>query len=373
MIFIICYGLVMIYSASVYKIDPETGVTAIYYARRQAIFAVAGLCAAGIVQNVIKPVWLYKYSKGIYLIGVLATVLLHWIGSEKYGAKRWIQVGPITIQVAEIVKIGVIIMIAAYIKKSRKVGKVYSFWFYWALGFIPAGLVMVFSKDLGSGLIIAGIAFVMTFIYTDTDKYHAILLALGLTGGAIFVFYVKKTLPPEALIHASGHGHVYKRIAAWLNKDGYLRTVSSQLRESQYAISRGGFFGCGLGRSIQKLGRIPEVHTDMILAVVGEELGVCGLALYVFLILYMVDVILRMAYREEDLFMRVVDVGVGTHIFLQALINMAVVFGVIPNTGITAPFMSYGGSSLVLFMGEVGLVLCGEKRRYRREIKKQTL
>lgn len=371
MIFIICYGLVMIYSASVYKIDSEKGVTAIYYVRRQAFYAVIGLAGVWFTQNVLKPVHLYKLSELIYLTGVVATCLLHWIGSEKYGAKRWIQVGPVTVQVAEIVKIGVILMIAACLEKSREEGTVYRLLLYWALGFVPAGFVIVISKDLGSGLVIAGIAFVMTFIYTDEKKCHAGLLALGLAGGAGFVFYVKKTLPPEEMIHI-GHGHIYQRIAAWLNKDGYLKTVSSQLRESQYAISRGGLFGCGLGRSIQKLGRIPEVHTDMILAVVGEELGVCGLALYVFLILYMVNLIFKAAYREKDLFMSVVDVGIGTHIFLQAFINMAVVFGVIPNTGITAPFMSYGGTSLVLFMLEVGVVLCGEKSRNRREMKKQT-
>lgn len=366
------YGLIMIYSASAYgcSLSPEYNNDPAYLVKRQAVFVVAGFVAMFIVRR-FNYNYLRKWAVPIYIIGILSIfLLLTPLGVQSHNATRWIQAGPITIQVAEIVKISMTIGIAAFITKFQD-RMVYPIliWEIWIfLAGVPAVLVYLISDNLSSAIILLGIAFLITFVFSAQWKLHIGIAA----GAAAFVIalrtYLQKTLPTQAELNAMPFR--FGRFYAWIAPERYEKQGHQPL-QGLYAVANGGLFGKGLGRSIQKLGKIPEAQNDMIFSVICEELGLVGAMVLIALFVYLIYHLIRIAVNSDNLFGKILVAGIAFHIVLQALINMGVVLTIIPNTGVSLPFISYGGSAVLFTMVEMGIALSVDRTHMVREVKKK--
>lgn len=304
-----------------------------------------------------------------YLLSIVFIVALHFLAEEVNGAKRWLDVGPVSFQVAEITKVAIIIFLAFFIKKcTGKLNSVAITILAWILGGIQAGLILKISSDLSSAVVILGITFFMTFVITKAFKLHMFTLC----GGLVVVFwYVKDVYDrlPATSAELDEFPYRFQRIAGWLAPERYLDDQSFQPMQAEYAIGSGGLFGKGLGQSIQKIKYIPEAQNDMILSVIGEELGVLGITVLMILYVYLLYLLVRVArHAQKDLFGAACVVGIFAHIACQTIINVAVNAGAFPNTGIPLPFVSYGGTSVLILLMEIALVLSVERRRYIRQV-----
>lgn len=347
-VFIVLFGLVMLYSASSYEAAMEFGDSK-YYLMKQLGFAVVGLIAMigvtyidyHLYQKPIIALLVYFGSLGIVLL------VLTPLGISANGASRWINLG-FSIQVCEIVKIGLIIFMAFVIeKKSRKLKNLGTFLLCMVYIGMSAGAIAVITKDLSSSIIIAGIGVVMLLIACPRISYFLILGGIGI--GA-FVGLV--AIEP----------YRFERIQVWLEPEKYASEGGFQVLQSLYSLGSGGLFGKGLGNGIQKLGYIPEAQNDMIFTVVCEELGVIGGIAVILMFIFMIWRFMIISNNAPDLFGSLLVVGVMAHISIQTIMNIAVVTNSMPNTGITLPFMSYGGSSIFCLLIEIGIVLSVSKR-----------
>ncbi len=365
------YGLIMIYSASAYgcSLSPEYNNDPTYLVKRQAVFVVAGFIAMFFVKN-FNYNYLRKWAVSLYVIGIIfILMLLTPFGVTSHNATRWIKVGPLTIQVAEIVKITMIIGIAAFITKYRE-RMIYPVLCVdiWGIAALPAILVFFISDNLSSAIILAGIAFLITFVFSTQWKMHVGIAALIGAGVAVGREYLRRTLPTQAELNAMSFR--WGRFYAWIAPERYEKQGHQPL-QGLYAVGNGGLFGKGLGRSIQKLGKIPEAQNDMIFSVICEELGLVGAVVLIALFVYLIYHLIRIAANSDNLFGKVLVSGIAFHIVLQALINMAVVLTIIPNTGVSLPFISYGGSAVLFTMIEMGIALSVDRTHMVREVKKK--
>ncbi len=336
-LFLVAFGLVMIYSTSSYTAELREG-NAAYYLIRQGIFA-----AAGIVLMLIVSAMDYRVLKNFSLIymwftiGLLIAVQI--MGVASHGAVRWISIGPFQFQPSEVAKSAIAIYTAhictikaARIGEWKMIGKIV------VLPLIAIALIA--EENLSTGIICAAITVVIIFVTSPKVKQFLVIgvVAVGIMG--IFLLVASYRM---------------ERIDIWLNPEKYERGY--QTLQSLYAIGSGGLFGKGLGQSIQKLGFIPESHNDYIFSVVCEELGlfgaVCVIGMFVFLIWRCVII----AFNTRDLFGALVVVGLTTHIAVQVLVNIAVVTNTIPPTGVPLPFISYGGTAMIMVLFEMGIVL----------------
>lgn len=324
------------------------------------------------------------YSKRIAWLLYLSCfgwfALLFVFGKAKGDAVRWIEIAGITIQISEPVKVACILFLAYYLSwyrlRMNRVWYVFKAWFFMG---IMAGLLLGISSNLSSALILLMITFGMTWIASGQNKLHigVLLFAIVVVVGGLYLF--SQNLPEESALLEMRY-HIW-RIAAFLDPDKYDMTVSYQTRQALYAIGAGGFLGRGLGNSLQKY-RISEVHNDMIVAVLCEELGILGFCILIFLYAYLLYQIYRVVrgiqksqkarrYRrtgkgrraQSDIFGQMICIGVGLHLFFQVVVNVSVAFKLLPNTGVSLPFISYGGSSLLMFMMQIGLVLSVNRHR----------
>ncbi len=265
-------------------------------------------------------------------------------------------IGGIRFQVAEIVKLCVIITIAYMIQKySNKHNRIKLAVYIWALGGVMALLLKVISNDLSSSIVILLITFAMSFIFTRTIPLHLIVAIPTVTAVVAYVVYMWNNLPTEQeLEHMSFR---VARVAAWLKPENYATDASYQTLQSLYAIGRGGFFGNGLGNSIQKITAIPESQNDMIFSIICEELGLFGAAIMIFLFMYLLWHILRVSYGANNLFGSAIATGILLHIGIQVFMNIAVNVNAMPNTGIPLPFISYGGTAVLCLLVELAIVL----------------
>ena len=336
-LFLVAFGLIMIYSTSSYTAELREGNPA-YYLVRQGIFSVGGIVVMLIVSRLDYRV-LKKFSM-IYIlvaIGLLLAVL--FMGVATNGSVRWIQIGPIQFQPSEIAKSAIAIYTAhictikaARIREWGVIGRIV------VLPLITIALIA--KENLSTGIICAAITVAIIFVTSPNVKQFLIIggVAAGIMG--IFLGIASYRL---------------ERIDIWLNPEKYDKGY--QTLQALYAIGSGGLFGKGLGQSIQKLGFIPESHNDYIFSVICEELGlfgaVCVIGMFVFLIWRCIII----AFNTEDLFGALLVVGLTTHIAVQVLVNIAVVTNSIPPTGVPLPFISYGGTAVVMVLFEMGLVL----------------
>lgn len=365
------YGLIMIYSASAYgcSLSPEYNNDPTYLVKKQAVFVVVGFVAMFIVRGM-NYNYLRKAAVPIYFIGILSIfLLLTPLGVSSHNATRWLKVGPLTIQVAEIVKIAMVIGIAAFITRYREkmIYPVISMEI-WFIALVPAMLVLTISDNLSSAIILLGIAFLITFVFSTQWKMHVGIAAFAAAGIVAYREYLRRTLPTAAELNAKGFraGRLY----AWIAPERYEKQGHQPL-QGLYAVGNGGIFGKGLGRSIQKLGKIPEAQNDMIFSVICEELGLVGAVVLIALFIYLIYHLIRIAVNSDNLFGKVLVAGIAFHIVLQALINIGVVLTIIPNTGVSLPFISYGGSAVLFTMIEMGIALSVDRTHMVREVKKK--
>ncbi len=349
---LVAFGLIMVYSTSSYSGVQDAGDSA-YYFKKQMVSTAIGLVTMLLATLINYHVW-YKLAPIIYIGAMFSVVLvLSPLGHAVNGAKRWLRFGGISLQPAEIVKLGIIIALAAFVCYSGKyIQKFRNNLVFLILTGIAAGLIFFITNNLSTAIIIVGIAYIMLLISNPKPRWQ-IALTIVLVAVVAFglIIFFKKAESSEGL------GFRFKRLLAWRNPEDYAGDTGYQTLQALYAIGSGGFFGKGLGQSIQKLGFIPEAQNDMIFSVVCEELGLFGGICLIVLFILLIWRFMVIANNAPDLFGSMLVVGVMAHISLQVILNIAVVTNTIPNTGITLPFISYGGTSVMFLLIEMGIVL----------------
>ena len=348
-IFLSVFGLVMIYSASSYTAQLKYN-NAGYFMMRQLKIAAGGLVLALFISK-LDYHWYAKFSIFAYMLSYVLMIAVTLVGKEVNGKKRWLGVGSLSFQPTEFVKIALIIFLAVLITRmGAKVNEWNNMFRVMGLAIPIAGIVA--ANNLSSGIIIMGIAFVMLFVACKKQwPFYAcggLAMLAVVTAGPLAIFLEKiKLLKPDQL----------SRIHVWLSPESYPMDGGYQVLQGLYAIGSGGLFGKGLGESIQKMGFVPEAQNDMIFSIICEELGLFGAVSVILIFLFMIYRFMLIANNAPDLLGALIVVGVMAHIAIQVVLNIAVVTNTIPNTGITLPFISYGGTSVLFLMMEMGMVL----------------
>lgn len=345
-LFLVCFGLVMIYSTSSYNASRDYGNPA-FYLEKQGAFAVFGVIIMLIVSKIDYRIYITKLPilrvKPVTLLFILCILLQTYVlifGKEINGAKRWIDLGPLgSFQPSELSKIAVILFTAYIVNLSPvKLDKFKGF--IRVAVFVAPLIVLVLIPNFSTALVMSAIMVGICFVASRKKLYFLVTGFLMGGIGAAFVF---------------GVSYRSTRIDVWRNVETHPKGY--QILQGLYAIASGGIFGKGLGESMQKLGFIPESHNDMIFSVICEELGLFGAVAVILLFVLMVWRLFVIAINASDLYGGLIATGVLTHIAVQVLLNIAVVTNTIPSTGIPLPFISYGGSSLMVLLFEMGIAL----------------
>ncbi|MDY3250847.1 MAG: putative peptidoglycan glycosyltransferase FtsW [Candidatus Choladocola sp.] len=349
-ILLTCFGLVMLYSTSAYEAMMESGGDDMSYFRKQAAISIVALLMA-LGGSQIDYHFIARFSMPIYWISVGFLVITKVIGREVNGAKRWIYFGPVSFQPAELAKLAVILFLPVLIVK---IGNKMRGWkpaaTVFAFGFISAFCTYVFTDNLSTAIIILGITVILIFIAHPKTKPFLI-------GGGIAAVLV--AIVVLVLVNSAQNSDSFRirRIQVWLDPESHASLGGYQVMQALYAIGSGGFFGKGLGNSAQKLGALPEAQNDMIFSIICEELGVFGAVLVILMFVFMLYRLFFIAQNAPDLLGSLIASGIFVHIALQVVLNIAVVTNLIPTTGITLPFVSYGGTSILFLMAEMALAL----------------
>lgn len=349
-IFLVCFGLVMLYSTSSYSAQVKFG-DSMYFFKRQAIIS-AGSVGVMLFVSIIHYHWYARLAKLAYWVSfVLMALVLTPLGVEAYGARRWIQL-PFgqTMQPAEVTKIAVIMFIPLLICKAGKRIKdweVFGKIFLW--GVAAAAGVYFLTDNLSTAIIVFGMVCIMLFVVHPLTAPFVTLAAAA----SVLIVIVVKIL--DVLMDSSSNFRI-GRILVWLHPEEYSSEGGFQVLQGLYAIGSGGFFGKGLGNSAQKM-VIPEVQNDMILAIICEELGVFGAIVMLTLFVMLLYRLMFIAQNAPDLYGSLMVTGIFAHIAIQVILNVCVVLNIIPTTGITLPFVSYGGTSILFLMVEMGIAL----------------
>lgn len=359
-IFITAFGLIMIYSSSQYmaminSLSPD------YYFKRQLIIAGAGLVVALIISKINYRIFRLKFFVwGAYWVSVGLLVATQIMGIASHGRTRWIEIAGVSFQPTELAKASMILFTAYMISRNPSVmnrsGRSWGGWkiYLWML----PPFLLITSQNLSSGIIVFGIVTVMLFIATKKSRVFYIL---GIIGVICYIFRYRVVGAIEFIGSTTGILQPYQmeRILSWLYPEQY---DAYQTMQGLYAIGSGGFTGQGLGESLQKLGPLPEAHNDMIFTVICEELGLFGAVSVILIFLFIIYRCMLIASNSPDLFGSFLAIGVMAHISIQVVLNIAVVTNSIPNTGVTLPFISYGGTAVLILMAEIGLVLSVSNR-----------
>ena len=336
-IFLLGFGMVMLYSTSAYNATLRMGDSA-YYLKRQMMAAALGF--AGMFVCVKIDYHIFQKLSGLAYIGSLALcVLVIFLGSGKDDSNRWFRIGGLSIQPSEIAKVAVIIFLAAMVSRAPKQMRNFRYCIRVIAAILPLFAVVAYT-NLSTAVIIMGIAVIMVFV--ANPNYKPFFVIAGVMVAAVVIFINMATYRQD-------------RIQAWLDPES--TDKGYQTLQGLYAIGSGGLFGKGLGESVQKLGFVPEAQNDMIFSIICEELGLFGAGFILLLFLILIWRFYVIASRAPDLFGALIAAGAMGHMLIQVILNIAVVTNTIPNTGITLPFISYGGTSVVFLLLEMGLVL----------------
>ncbi len=364
-LFLLGFGLVMIYSASSYEAFQEFKDEA-HYLKKQMTAIVIGLAMMIAVANIPYHFW-ERFALLGYLVSMaLVPLVLTPLGVESHGAKRWIKIPGLglNLQPAEVAKLGMILFLAVLVCKMGKSVRTMKGFIIMVLVPMPVVLeVYLITKNLSSAIIILGISVLMVFVASPDYKKFVIMGAAGTAVIAVAVFVIVSS-------YASGDQMAWRseRIVAWLDPESQAQGKGFQTIQALYAIGSGGIWGKGLGQSMQKLSFLPEAQNDMIFSIICEELGLFGAVAVILMFIMLLWRMMVIANNATDLFGAMLVVGVMGHIAIQSILNIAVVTNTIPNTGISLPFISYGGSSVMFLLIEIGLVLSVARRIQLKEL-----
>ncbi len=356
-IFLLCFGLIMLYSASSYSAQVENG-NSMHYLFRQAFFSAVGFCGMIIISKIDYHRFA-KWAKWAYIFSFIAMALvLTPLGKEVNHSRRWIRL-PFkqSMQPSEFAKIAVIIFIPALLcYAAKKLDDKYAYIKVFSAGVGAFLGVFILTDNLSTAIIVLGISCVMIFIaHPKTARFFG-LGALGVVLVAVAVKIIE-----EYTKRREEYNFRLNRILVWLHPEQHLDNGGYQVMQGLYAVGSGGFFGKGLGNSAQKM-VIPEAQNDMILAIICEELGVFGVIVLFTMFGILLHRLLYIAKHAPDRYGFLMVTGIFAHVALQVVLNVAVVLNVIPTTGITLPFVSYGGTSTLFLMVEMGIALSVSNR-----------
>ena len=350
-IFLLLFGPIMVCSACSYESSLKFDDSS-FYLRNQARATALGFLLMIVASRVdyhlfMKPA-LFFYLSSLALVLLVLTPL----GVTRNGARRWLDIG-ISVQPAEAAKVGVILLFAAFLSKyGKKLTSTATGLFICMLAAgIPAALVLFITSNLSSAIIIFGIAAVMIFVCSPRTLPFLLIGVLIVGAAALLVYLVMNGIIPEEVSYRMA------RIRAWLQPEAYASGTGYQTLQALYSIGSGGMFGKGLGQSTQKLGVVPEAQNDMIFSIICEELGLFGAVAVMMMFVILIWRFVVIANNAPDQFGAFLATGVMAHIAIQVILNIAVVTNTIPNTGITLPFISYGGTSILFLLFEIGLCL----------------
>ena len=330
-------GLVLLTSISAYNGNVKFH-DSFYYLKKQGFATGLGLVGMAVVSRIDYHRWIPLAVPG-YLLSILLGVAVLLFGVEYNGYKRWLSLCQVSFQPSEFAKVAVIVFLSWLIEKNiKKMGKFKSI-VLTMLTILPI-VGLVGASNLSTAIIILGIGAVL--IFTASPKYLQFFWMIA--GGAGFM-----------TIFLALESYRLERIAIWRNPEKYEKGY--QTLQGLYAIGSGGLFGRGLGNSVQKLGFLPEAQNDMIFSIICEELGLVGAGILIGVFLILIWRFFVIAAKAEDLTGALIATGAMAHMMIQIILNIAVVTNSIPNTGITLPFISYGGTSVVFLLLEMGLVL----------------
>ena len=344
-LFLAVFGLVLLYSTSAYNGRVKFHDPA-YYFKKQLFATLLGLAGLYLVSR-LDYHWLAKFSPGLYLMSLGLSLAVLFVGEEINGSKRWLSLGPLSFQPAEFAKVAVILLLSWYV--SQRARKTVGLLFMVKVMLLILPIVgLVGTNNLSTAIIILGIG-VLT-IFVSNPKY---VQFVGIGGAGIAFVAVFLSLESYRL----------ERLAIWKNPEAYEKGF--QTIQGLYAIGSGGIFGRGLGSSMQKLGFVPEAQNDMIFSIICEELGLTGAVLLMLVFGLLLWRLMVLATHAPDLLGSLICGGIMGHMAMQVILNIAVVTNTIPNTGITLPFVSYGGTSVLFLLGEMGLALSVSRREKR--------
>jgi cell division protein FtsW len=334
-------GIVMVYSASAILAADRVN-DSLYFLKKQALFAVGGLCLMLLVMNIDYHLW-QKLAYPILLVSLLLLVFVLVAGTTAGGSTRWLRIGPLSFQPSEFSKLALIIFLSYFLAKKGEKIKTFQFGFLPILVISGAMILLVIRQpDFGAALFLGITAMLMLFVGGTRASY---LLSMALAAIPA-IYYLIARVPYRVL-----------RIMSYLDPWNDPQGNSFQIVQSFVAFGAGGLFGAGLGQGKQKLFFLPAPHTDFIFAVVGEEMGLIGAIILLGLFLALAIRGTRVSLGAPDEFGTFLGIGITSLISLQAVINMAVVLGLLPTKGLTLPLISYGGTSLVVSLVSIGILL----------------
>lgn len=337
------FGLIILLSASEYNGRVRFNDSA-YYFKKQLFASALGLGAMYLVSS-INYHFFVRLAPAAYLLSMLLSTTVLLFGQEINGSKRWLNLGPLSFQPSEFAKVAVVLFLTWQIEKARK--RTDGFWFMCRTMLTLLPIVgLVGSNNLSTAIIILGIGVIL--IFAASPRYMQ-FIALGGAGiGFIAIFLAAESYRLE-------------RLAIWREPEKYEKGF--QTIQGLYAIGSGGLFGRGIGYSIQKLGFVPEAQNDMIFSIICEEMGLAGAIILILIFALLLWRLCVISMHCQELSGALLAAGIMGHLAIQVILNIAVVTNTIPNTGITLPFISYGGTSIVFLLGEMGLALNVSRHR----------
>ena len=349
-ILLTCFGLVMLYSTSSYMAELNYGDDMYYFKKQAAISLVCIIAALGI--STIDYHILTRFTGILYGAAAILMLLVKTpLGRTANGARRWLNLGPLSFQPSEIAKIAVIVCLSYMIvNMGRSIRTLKAVMILGGSGGFLAFLAYAFTDNLSTAIIIFCITVGLIFIAHPKVKPFLIVAGVCIALGVIFIMVLSSSMETSSSFRL-------RRILVWLHPEDFAAGDGYQTIQALYAIGSGGFLGRGLGNSIQKLGSVPEAQNDMIFSIVCEELGILGGVILLLLFAYLLYRLFFIAQNAPDKFGSLIVSGIFIHIALQVIFNIAVVVNLMPNTGVTLPFVSYGGTSILFLMSEMGLAL----------------
>lgn len=351
LVFLVCFGLVMLYSTSAYSAQVKFG-DGMFYFKKQAMISAGSFVWMWFVSRINYHRYV-PFAKYIFYIAMFLMALVYFtpLGIDAYGSKRWLQL-PFNqqMQPSEVMKIAVILFIPVILCRiGTRVRTVKDLAPALIWGGIGAFGVYWLTDNMSTGIIVMGIVCVMIFLMHPKTAPFMAAIAAGVAAIGVGAQILGR-------IMTTSESFRLRRVLVWLDPEQYAGDGGFQVMQALYAIGSGGFFGKGLGNSAQKL-IIPEAQNDMILSIICEELGIFGFIVILGLFGFLLYRLMFIAQNAPDLYGSLIVTGIFAHIAIQVIFNVCVVLNVIPTTGITLPFVSYGGTSILFLMTEMGIAL----------------